>query len=129
MTRQLADAALAQAARRNVALPEGAPLTLVFAGNRTLHGLNRSFRGKDKPTNVLSFPLVGGGGDVILALETVQAEALAQGKPVAHHAAHLIVHGILHVLGYDHDRQANARTMESLERQVLAHFGIADPYA
>ena len=91
--------------------------------------LNLTYRGKDKPTNVLSFPGVAGGGDVILALETVLKEAETQGKTVRDHTAHLIAHGILHLMGYDHEQgRAEARRMERLERLVLAGLGIADPY-
>ncbi|BCW86961.1 Endoribonuclease YbeY [Alphaproteobacteria bacterium SO-S41] len=103
---------------------------IAFAGNDAVQDLNATFRGQNKPTNVLSFPSPGHhGGDVILALETVRDEAAAQGKTLADHTAHLIVHGILHLMGYDHLVRGDARRMERLERRVLGTFGIADPYA
>jgi probable rRNA maturation factor len=103
---------------------------VVFADNAAVQALNATFRGQDKPTNVLSFPSPGAdGGDIILALETVRAEAAAQGKTFADHTAHLIAHGILHLMGYDHLVRGEARRMERLERRVLARFAIADPYA
>ncbi|HLB79022.1 MAG TPA: rRNA maturation RNase YbeY, partial [Dongiaceae bacterium] len=95
------------------------------------------YRGIDRATNVLSFPMgapVGAGaaptplGDVILARETVAAEARAQGKVVADHVSHLVVHGVLHLLGYDHERTADAAVMERLETAILAGLGVADPY-
>jgi probable rRNA maturation factor len=99
--------------------------------------LNRDWRGMDKPTNVLSFPqadLPEGVdapqplGDVIIALETLQAEAAAEGKAPAHHLAHLVVHGTLHLMGYDHLEDDEAEEMEALERRILAGLGIDDPY-
>jgi probable rRNA maturation factor len=101
--------------------------------------LNRDWRGQDKPTNVLAFPAgmdeaaAPGAplllGDVVLAYETVAAEAAAQGKDFAAHLRHLIVHGVLHLVGHDHDEAAAAERMEAVERTILAGFGIADPYA
>jgi probable rRNA maturation factor len=105
--------------------------------------LNRRWRGKDSATNVLSFPaqdfeagpvsmpprrLSLPLGDVVLAFETVAAEAAAQGKSLDDHAAHLIVHGILHLLGLDHAAEEEAEAMEAMERAALAALGIADPY-
>ncbi len=114
------------------ALADGRPslrdVTIAFAGDAAIRELNATFRGKDGPTNVLSFPDRNGGGDIMLALETVSAEASAQGKDLSAHAAHLIVHGILHLMGYDHATQGEARRMERLERTILARSGIADPY-
>lgn len=105
-----------------------AEVTLAFADDDAVAALNRDFRGKDKPTNVLSFPGLGGGGDIILALQTVTAEAAAQGKPVRNHTAHLIAHGILHLMGYDHEAPGAATRMERLERRVMDRFAIPDPY-
>jgi probable rRNA maturation factor len=101
-----------------------------------VRALNRRWRGRDSATNVLSFPSgeTGAGGravllgDVVLAYETVAREAAAQGKTLADHLAHLVAHGVLHLLGFDHAEDAEARRMESLERRVLARLGVADPY-
>lgn len=124
------------------ALPDGdLEISVALADDATVRKLNRDFRGRDKPTNVLSFaeadselPPVPDApahlGEIVLALETVLAEAHHQGKAPGDHLAHLIVHGVLHLLGYDHERgEADARAMESLEIAVLAGLGVADPYA
>jgi probable rRNA maturation factor len=109
-------------------------VTIVLAGDALVHRLNRDFRGKDKPTNVLSFPAGADPapeqplGDIVIALGTMRAEARAAGKPLADHLAHLVMHGVLHLLGHDHERPGPARRMERLEAQLLAGFGIADPY-
>ena len=122
-------------AAHDAAVKDGAaPLTgetaIVFAGDAAVQDLNATFRGQNKPTNVLSFPSPAhDGGDIILALETMRAEATAQAKTLPDHTAHLIVHGILHLMGYDHLVRGDARRMERLERRVLGTFGIADPYA
>ena len=98
--------------------------------------LNRQYRGKDSSTNVLSFPQIEpfdpvGGilGDITMARETLEREALEQGTSFPHHFAHLVVHGFLHILGYDHLTDAQALQMESLETEILASLGIDDPYA
>ncbi|KIL97948.1 Metal-dependent hydrolase YbeY involved in rRNA and/or ribosome maturation and assembly [Paramagnetospirillum magnetotacticum MS-1] len=132
---------LAATALGAVDLPEGVvELSIVLADDATVQGLNRDWRGKDQPTNVLSFaslddedaPLVPGAplllGDVILAYETCAAEAKDQGKTLADHFGHLVVHGVLHLLGYDHMDDEEAAEMESLETTLLAALGIADPY-
>jgi probable rRNA maturation factor len=105
-------------------------IAVVLADDRTLRRLNRDYRGKDRPTNVLSFPIAGREslGDVVLARETLLAEAAAQGKRPADHLAHLVVHGVLHLLGYDHKRAGQARRMEALEVKVLRGLRVADPY-
>lgn len=94
--------------------------------------LNARFLGKDRPTNVLSFPAppnpFGQLGDVALALGVCEQEAREQGKPLADHVRHLLVHGLLHLLGYDHQADAEAEEMEGLERAVLARLGVPDPY-
>lgn len=112
------------------AKPLTGEVTVAFARDGAVQELNHTFRGKNKPTNVLSFPSPDGtGGDVILALETIRAEADLQGKTFGDHTAHLIAHGILHLMGYDHIARGDARRMESLERKLLQGLGIGDPYA
>jgi|SRR5579862_6989156 len=124
LARRAARAALAA----NGAAAEG-ELCLVLADDRLQRALNHQFRGKDRSTNVLSFDTAPVGlGDVVLALETVQAEAEAQGKSLADHLAHLVVHGVLHLMGHDHHGTAEARRMERLEGEILAGLGIGDPY-
>ncbi|BAO45748.1 rRNA maturation RNase YbeY [Thiolapillus brandeum] len=97
--------------------------------------LNRDYRGRDKPTNVLSFPFeappevpVGHLGDLVICAPVVAREAVAQGKPLAHHWAHMVVHGILHLRGYDHLEDTEAEIMENRERELLAGMSIPDPY-
>ncbi|MDP3908180.1 rRNA maturation RNase YbeY [Novosphingobium sp.] len=117
--------------------------SLLFADDAEVHALNREWRGKDKPTNVLSFPMLERAdllalphagppellGDIALALETCAREAADKQVPLDHHAAHLIVHGLLHLAGHDHEvSPADARAMEQLEIKALALLGIADPY-
>ncbi len=118
-----------------------AELCVMLADDETLRDLNARFRGKDSPTNVLSFPddpdpipaeAEEGPrhlGDVALALGTVLREAGEQGKTAADHTAHLVVHGVLHVLGYDHLTDSDAAVMEREEIAILASLGISDPYA
>lgn len=117
--------------------------SLLFADDAEVHVLNREWRGKDKPTNVLSFPMLERGellalapdgppellGDIALALETCTREAAEKGISLEHHTVHLIVHGLLHLAGHDHEISAeDARAMEQLEIKALALLGIADPY-
>jgi probable rRNA maturation factor len=112
----------------------GAELAIVLTDDSAIRLLNRTWRGVDAATNVLSFPTgrTGGAplliGDIVLAYETIAAEALAEGKPFAHHLAHLAVHGFLHLLGYDHERKKDAEAMERLERDILQRLAIPDPY-
>jgi probable rRNA maturation factor len=124
------------AAERTLALAEGpleGEVTVLLTDDAELRGLNARFRDKDRPTNVLSFPAPDFAaphlGDVALALETCAAEAKAQGKTLGDHLAHLVAHGVLHLLGWDHEIEAEAEAMEALERKVMAALGIADPYA
>jgi len=123
-----------------------AEMSLVLADDALVQTLNRDYRDKDRPTNVLSFALLDdaedtdGGlagdagmpiliGDVILAYETVLREAGEQGKSFEDHLTHLVIHGVLHLLGYDHESDPDADRMERLETSILARLGIADPYA
>ena len=112
------------------AVDEG--VSLLLTGDDAVRDLNRRFRQQDKPTNVLSFPAPQNPerflGDVALAYGVCAGEALEQGKPLAHHLQHLVAHGVLHLLGYDHETDAQADEMEGLERAVLAGLGIPDPY-
>ena len=112
-------------------------LSLLFTDDAHVRVLNCDWRGKDKPTNVLSFPAfetVPGAplppmlGDIALAYETVAAEATLEVKRFEHHLTHLIVHGLLHLLGYDHEAAEEAEEMEALERRILARLAIPDPY-
>jgi probable rRNA maturation factor len=106
-------------------------LTVALADDSRVRALNARDRKQDKPTNVLSYPSGERDhiGDVVLARQTVWREAKSQGKTPADHVAHLVVHGTLHLLGYDHETsEADAERMEALERRLLARLGIADPY-
>lgn len=112
----------------------GAELAIVLADDSAVRLLNRQWRGIDKATNVLSFPTETADGeppllgDIVLAYETIAREARNEGKPFAHHLAHLAVHGFLHLNGYDHERDEDAEAMEGLEREILRRLAIADPY-
>lgn len=111
-------------------------LTIRLVHNDESQELNRDYRGKDKPTNVLSFPFDAPPevpiellGDLIICAPVVQAEASEQGKTPQAHWAHMVVHGCLHLLGYDHIKDDEAETMENLERQIMAALGFSDPYS
>ncbi|WP_430912969.1 rRNA maturation RNase YbeY [Methylobacterium sp. sgz302541] len=114
-------------------------VSVLLADDATVRELNKTWRGKDKPTNVLSFPaapqpaqagVAAPLGDVVLAYDTLLRESEEQSKPLSDHLAHLLVHGILHLLGQDHETgEAQAEAMEALEIQALAGLGVADPYA
>jgi probable rRNA maturation factor len=113
---------------------EEATLAVLLTDDAAIQALNRRFRGKDKPTNVLSFPAasIAGNqgllGDIAIAFETLANEAAADGKSFEAHLSHLAVHGVLHLLGEDHETPEEAERMEERERFVLARLGIADPY-
>jgi probable rRNA maturation factor len=103
---------------------------VLLTDDAALRALNRQFRGKDAPTNVLSFEAGAGGlGDVALAFETCAREAQAQGVTMHDHAAHLIVHGLLHLAGHDHEDEKDAEIMERLEIVILDGIGVSNPYA
>jgi len=120
-----------------------AEISLVLADDARMQELNRDYRGEDRPTNVLSFGALDDGGserpagadapvllgDVVLAYETIAAEAAENGRSPADHLSHLVVHGMLHLFGYDHRTDAEADAMERLEVRVLASLGLPDPYA
>ena len=130
--RALAERAIGAATDRACPdLEPGAEVSLLFTDDLHMRGLNLRYRGKDKPTNVLSFPQKTGAllGDVILAAETVAKEAALADKPLEDHMAHLIIHGFLHLLGFDHQGDGEAEKMEQLERVALKSLGIPDPYA
>ena len=133
-TAALPDAAavVERAAHAGLQGPE-AELTVLLTDDATIQDLNARFRGKDAPTNVLSFPAPETArphlGDIALAYGVCAREAAEQGKTLAAHLQHLVAHGVLHLLGYDHQTEAEAEAMEALERAILAGIGIADPYA
>jgi probable rRNA maturation factor len=117
-----------------------AELAVMLTDDDGIRALNASYRGQDKPTNVLSFPAAQPDyqvsdvapkllGDIAIAYQTVRREADDEGKPFDHHLSHLAVHGFLHLVGYDHETDAEADAMEGAERSILAGLGIPDPYA
>jgi probable rRNA maturation factor len=113
-------------------------LAIVLSNDSAIRTLNRDWRGKNAPTNVLSFPAAAPGkgrsaspyiGDIIIAYQTTAREAVAEGKPFNHHLTHLAIHGYLHLLGYDHENDRDAEKMERLERKILKRLAVPDPYA
>ncbi|WP_372423949.1 rRNA maturation RNase YbeY [Salinarimonas chemoclinalis] len=112
-------------------------LQLLLTDDAAIREINREWRNLDKPTDVLSFPAAPAPGhpgprplgDVVLAFETLARDAREEGKPLADHAAHLLAHGVLHCLGYDHDTDEAAEEMEALETRAMALIGVPDPYA
>jgi probable rRNA maturation factor len=133
----LAEPAVREALRHSgIALAAPSEVSILLTDDAEQRELNRQWRGIDTPTNVLSFPgfepgtpVFGLLGDITLARETVTREAAEQGKTLADHFGHLVVHGFLHILGYDHVAESEALAMERLETQILRTLGIADPYA
>jgi len=143
LARSAATAAIAESAFPQLASsPRTVELSVRLTSDAEVHALNAEWRGKDKPTNVLSFPMAEGDeletaaqpgpelmlGDIILARGVCEAEAADKGLPLEDHAAHLMVHGTLHLLGYDHMDDDSATDMEAREVRALARIGIADPY-
>lgn len=124
------------AARAAIAAADGpvpGSVSIALSSDAVVSDLNGRFRGKPKPTNVLSFPAGEGSpdgqiGDIIFAIETVTREASEQDISLEHHVQHLVVHGVLHLLGYDHETAADAERMEALEIKILSKLGIANPY-
>ncbi len=118
--------------------PANFELSIVLTSDAAMQKLNREFRGRDSPTNVLSFPGYDGApllpgqpahlGDIVLAFETLVREAGAQGKSPEQHLAHLLIHGFLHLLGYTHANDSDARRMEAAERKIMHGAGFPDPY-
>lgn len=119
-----------EAALAPPALATDQSFSILLTNDDHLQQLNRDFRGKDKPTNVLSFPSVDEEylGDIAIAYETLAREAEAQEKTFHHHLTHILIHGVLHLQGYDHETDAEAEEMESLEIKILADMGIKNPY-
>jgi probable rRNA maturation factor len=138
--RRAAGLALARGqSKAALVLPHQVELVVVLADDAEQRQLNCDWRGIDRPTNVLAFPAWAPGaqlprdaplllGDVVLAFQTVAREAGEQSKPLADHFSHLIVHGVLHLLGFDHASEGEAVEMERLETSILAELGVADPY-
>lgn len=132
----MAEKAVGEALRQSGAKITGvAEISIVLTGDAEQRQLNRQYRGMDKPTNVLSFPQIapfgpvaGLLGDIILARETLEREAAEMGISFLDHFTHLVVHGFLHILGYDHIKDDEALVMEGLEIRILAALGVADPY-
>ena len=115
----------------DIVINEPSEVSLVLTDDAAVQILNRDYRNKDRPTNVLSFPTVNAPGllgDIVLSRETIIGEAVSGGKAVKDHLTHLIIHGLLHLLGYDHNSEDEAVVMEALEVEALAKLGIANPY-
>ena len=133
--------AIAVAAESIDADVSDAELAVMLTDDAGIRTLNSNWRGIDKPTNVLSFPALQPEGarkpgdaprmlgDIAIAYETTRREADEEGKPFPHHLSHLAIHGFLHLIGFDHENDADAEAMESLETEILQQLGIPDPYA
>ena len=127
-----AEALAESAARAAAGGAEKGDIAILLADDDAVRVLNARFRGKDAATNVLAFPAAPGEdrlGDVVLAYGVCEREAGEQGKALGDHLTHLVAHGVLHLLGYDHDSDAEAEAMEAAERRILAGLGVSDPYA
>ena len=126
-----AEAVVERAAQAALGTAEG-DIVVLLTDDAAVRELNGRFRDKDRPTNVLSFPAPENAfphlGDIVLAYGVCATEAEAQGKTLADHLSHLVVHGVLHLLGRDHEDDAEAEEMEAEEREILAQIGVADPY-
>ena len=126
-----AEAVVERAAQAALGTADG-DIVVLLTDDAAVRELNGRFRDKDKPTNVLSFPAPENAfphlGDIVLAYGVCATEAEAQGKTLADHLSHLVVHGVLHLLGRDHEDDAEAEEMEAEEREILAQIGVADPY-
>lgn len=116
---------------------EGSELSLLFTDDAAVRAVNRQWRDQDKPTNVLSFPVMPLSpgdtpgpmlGDIVFALETISSEAVSLDIPFDDHLTHLLVHGFLHLIGYDHENERDADVMESLETRILSALDLSDPY-
>ena len=134
----LASEVIARAATTTkIKLAKGAEVSLLLCDDVRIRDINREWRGLDKPTNVLSFPAAPRAmlakspavGDIAIAYETVAREAVEEGKTFRDHYMHMVAHGFLHLLGYDHETDAEAEEMEALEISILGALGVADPYA
>jgi probable rRNA maturation factor len=133
--------AISQAAAATGVAAPVAEVAVLLCDDAMIAALNAQWRGREEPTNVLSFPAPPAAGasvsepgavhlgDIAIACETVRREAREQGRTVSAHLAHLSVHGFLHLLGYDHQTDSDAEQMEGLEREILSGLGISDPYA
>lgn len=126
-----AEAVVERAAQAALGTVEG-DIVVLLTDDAAVRELNGRFRDKDRPTNVLSFPAPENAfphlGDIVLAYGVCASEAEAQGKTLTDHLSHLVVHGVLHLLGRDHEDDAEAEEMEAEERDILAQIGVADPY-
>jgi probable rRNA maturation factor len=136
--RKLARRAISAAREEaDVRLRPGAEVTVHLVDDAEIRALNKQWRAKDASTNVLSFPAMAAFavgqamllGDILIAFETVEREAGQEGKPLADHFCHLVIHGFLHLLGFDHVNDADAEEMEGIEALALARLGVPDPYA